>query len=694
MGNIVVRSAPDKDGAHNMSSMVKHLISASMLILPFAAAASAQQLSPVIWQPGTGGTTGASSNSPQQQMATATQFDPSEGKIPAALQRWKTLSSASNYSFAEYASFLMSYPDWPNADEMRKNAEQAINPLSYSPNQAVAYFDRLPPLTNTGRAKFAIALDATGDKMRAESVAREAWRSGPLSDDDESRLFRIAGSKFTSADHDARVDRLLWSSATRNAERWIAYTSPQRRPAFAAALATRQNSPDAALKVQEAGVSANSEASLLAARADALRVSGNSFAARELLANRGRLVAPVPVLKDWYKLLLTHAQAAANDGQYDVAYRIASRVDDAPPAGLIMVNQDLTTRDHYTSLTWLAGSLALERLGRPGDAANMFASYANAAKSPQTRSKGLHWAGKAAARNSDQAGATRYYEQAATYYDSFFGQLSLEQLRRPLPPVPKIAVTPPQLTETNTPAVYLAAALASKYGTWKDQSNFLRAISSNAKTPSDFASAIGLSKKINRPDLAVMAGRTARYYGYSDLLGNGYPTVEVPASQNHNWTLAHAIMRQESQFDKAAVSHAGARGLMQLMPGTARETSGKISMAYRPDALTVDTDYNIALGSTYIQRMLDYYGGSYPLAIAAYNGGPGNVNKWLKAYGDPRTGQIGIMEWIEKIPLSETRDYVYRVLENAVMYDHLHPEKARVKSATPLSTYLGKSTPG
>lgn len=515
-----------------------------------------------------------------------------------------------------------------------------------------------------------------------------------MTDDDEARLFRIAGNKFTSADHDARVDRLLWSSATRSAERWIAYTSPQRRPAFTAALATRMKSPDAALRVQEAGSSANGEASLLAARADALRISGNSYAARELLANRANLVAPAPVLKDWYQLLLTHAQAAANDGQYDVAYRIASRVDDSVPAGLVMVDQDLTTRDRYTSLTWLAGTMALERLGRPRDAVLMFGRYADAAKAPQTRSKGLHFAGKAAAKAGDQAGATRYHEQSANYYESFFGQLSLEQLRRPLPPVPRVAATPPPLTEGSAPPVFLAAALASKYGSWKDQSNFLRAIARNAKTPGDFATAIGLSQKINRPDLAVMAGRTARYFGYSNLLANGYPTVNVPASQNHNWTLAHAIMRQESQFDKAAISHAGARGLMQLMPGTARETSGKIAMSYRPDALTVDTDYNIALGSTYIQRMLDYYGGSYPLAIAAYNGGPGNVNKWLRANGDPRTGQIGIMEWIEKIPLSETRDYVYRVLENAVMYDHLHPEKARVRSATPLSTYLGKSTPG
>jgi len=674
--------------------MVKHLISASLLVVPFISSASAGQ-APVVFAPGTGGTSIPGQSSPMPAPLSAPAYDPSEGNIPAALQRWKMLSQSSKFSFGDYATFLMAFPDWPDSDEMRRNAESAINPLTTSPNQVVAYFDRLTPLTNSGRAKFAIALDATGDRARAEAVAREAWRGGILTDDEETRLVRIAGNKMTTADHDARVDRLLWSSATTPASRWIAYTSPSRRQAFYAALATRSKSPDAAIRVQEAGASANAEASLLAARVDALRTSGNSFAARELLANRANLVTPAPVLKDWYKLLLDHAQAAANDGQYDVAYRIASRIDDAVPPGLVMLDQDLTPRDRYTSLAWLAGSTALERLGRPRDAVTMFTRYAAAAKSPQTRSKGLHWAGKAAARAGDQAGATNFYSQAAVYYDSFFGQLSLEQLRRPLPPVPGTNLSPPPLADSTAPAVYRAAALASKYGSWKDQSNFLRAITRNAKTPAEHVAAIALANKIGRPDLKVMAGRNARYFGYADLMGIGYPTVSVPASQSHNWTLAHAIMRQESQFDRAAVSHAGARGLMQLMPGTARETSGKISMAYRPDALTVDTDYNIALGSTYIQRMLDYYGGSYPLAIAAYNGGPGNVNKWLKAYGDPRTGQIGVMEWIEKIPLSETRDYVYRVLENAVMYDHLHPERARYNNKQyPLSHYLGKSTPG
>ena len=529
--------------------------------------------------------------------------------------------------------------------------------------------------------------------MRAETQAREAWRSGPLNNDDEARLYRFAGSRFNAADHDAHVDRLLWASSTSAAERWIAYTSPQRRPAFAAALALRLKAPDADFKVNEVGTSANSEASLIAARVDALRASGNSFGARTLLANRSILAAPAPVLKDWYQLLLTHAQAAKDDGQYDLAYRIASRVDDAIPSGVLMLDQDIATRDRYTSLTWLAGSVALEQFGRPRDAVAMFERYAAAAKSPQTRSKGLYWAGKAAAKAGDFASANRFHEQAAVFYESFFGQLALEQLRRPMPNVPHVAAATPVIAEGSVPDVLLAAALASKYGSWRDQSNFFRAIARNTSDKNDYVAAVGLSQKLGRPDLAVMVGRSARSAGIPDLLGNSYPTVNVPAAHIQTWTLAHAIMRQESQFDRAAVSSAGARGLMQLMPGTARETSGKIAMAYRPDALTVDTDYNIALGATYIERMLTYFGGSYPLAIAAYNGGPGNVNKWLKAYGDPRTGSIDMMEWIEKIPLSETRDYVYRVLENAVMYDHLHPEKARVRSATPLTTYLGKATP-
>ncbi len=683
-----------------MSVMVKHLISVSAIILPAISCVSvpvmAQSAAPqtgIVWAPGTGGTP----STPISATATAVPkalYDPSEGNIPAALQRWRMLSTSPNYSFAEYASFLITYPDWPENEAMRKNAEQAINLLDYSPSQAVAFFDRLPPLSSSGRAKYAIALQANGDKARAIEWARKAWREGPLTDDDEARIQSFAGSQLTAADHDARVERLLWSGATRAAERILPYTSAGRRPVLAAWLAAKSKSPDSASKFAAAGSSANSEAGLLIERANQLRASGNAWGARDLLAGRGTLNTPPSVAKDWYKALLTYAQGAADDGQYEVAYKIASRVDDGVAAGVNMADQDLRTRDQYTSLTWLAGQLARNKLGRPKDAIAMYQRYAGAAKSPQTRSKGFYWAGKAAAKAGDNALATQYFNQAGQYFDYFYGQLALEALGRPLPPVPAGAPLPQIGRIDASKSALLATKLAAKYSSWKDQSSFLRTISKVPTTADEYLGTISLSQQIGRPDLAVMAGRNARLKGIDSILRYGFPTVNVPASEADNWTMIHAISRQESQFDRAIVSHAGARGLMQLMPGTARETSGKIAMSYRPDALTTDTDYNIQLGSTYFKRMLANFDGSYPLAVAAYNAGPGNVNKWLAANGDPRTGAVGILEWIESIPLFETRDYVQRVLENAVMYDHLHPERARMKSPNPLSRYLAKSTPG
>jgi soluble lytic murein transglycosylase len=687
-----------------MTLMVKHLISVAVFVIPaFALAQPVQQTpgnspapssvsspaQPIIFKTGTGQP--APMNGPVANIPKA-MADPSEGNIPAALQRWRMLTSSGNYAFSEYASFLMAYPDWPKADELRKTAEQSINPLNYSPSQVVAFFDRLPPKTNTGHAKYAIALSAIGDKARAEEWARKAWRLGPMTDDDEARLIQIAGSKFTSSDYDERVEELLWAGGTRSATKYIGYTSAQRRPALAAWLATKTNSPDAASLVSQAENTGN--AGLIAERANALKAAGNSFAARDLLANRLRLSAPPTSIDRWYKMLVGYATAAANDGSYEQAFKIASRVDDAVPPGMSIADQGLPIRDQYTNLTWIAGRIAMDKLGRYADAARMFRLYGEAAKSPQTRSKGLYWAGKAALKGNDSATAGQHFEAAAQYFDYFYGQLALEQLRRPLPIVPVQPALPQVATGNGAKSSFIAARITPKYGSWKEQSEFVRAISKSAQTPDEFLRAISLSQALGRPDLSVMAGRNARVTGYTNFVRYAFPTVNVPADQQANWTFIHAISRQESQFDKAIVSHAGAKGLMQLMPGTARETAGKIQMAYRPDALTTDPEYNIQLGSTYFQRVLSQFGGSYPLAVAAYNAGPGNVNKWLRLNGDPRSGSISMIDWIEAIPIFETRNYVQRVLENAVMYDHLNPQFGRKTGNLPLSYYLGKNTPG
>jgi soluble lytic murein transglycosylase len=229
-------------------------------------------------------------------------------------------------------------------------------------------------------------------------------------------------------------------------------------------------------------------------------------------------------------------------------------------------------------------------------------------------------------------------------------------------------------------------------GYWEDQSKFARAIANNADSDTDHYLAAELARSIGRPDMSVMVGRRAVSNGLTGYGTSAFPQVPVPPSAQYNWTMVHAIARQESQFDKQIVSHAGARGLMQLMPGTAREQAGKMGLG---DGSLNDPSYNIMLGSGYFQRMLDYYGGSYPLAVAAYNAGAGNVNKWIAANGDPRMPGADMLRWIEQIPIFETRNYVQRVLENAVVYEAMNPERAKFRGTTAvLSRYLGKQTPG
>lgn len=622
-----------------------------------------------------------------------------DAQVSAAVNEWRRLNQSDTLSFLEYASFLSANPGFPGEERMRKVAEQAINPLSYSPSQVVSYFVKYPPLTNTGWARYAIALSASGraaDSALAVDAARKAWRGGALGPDDEARLFSLFGRSFGQGDHDMRMDALLWSNATSGADRQLAYVSPARRPIFEARLALKRKAVDASAKMQLADAAGAADAGYLADKAMWLRDSGNSWAARDLLAKRASVAVPPANAEKWYEALLTNARGAANDRQWAIAYAIASKVDDAYIPGTDIRDRPIGERDDYTSLVWLAGTAAYYELKQPLDAAGMFRRYAEAARSPQTVSKGYYWAGRAAQEAGNAALANSYLERAGAYADQFYGQLALERLGRDLP-VPA-AAAPVQVADAERTAFYnravvRAARMLGQQGYWQDQSKFVRAIGNGAATPADAILAAELSKSIGRPDLSVMAGRKAGSIGLLSYSESSYPRISIPGGHQANWTMIHAIARQESQFDRQAVSHAGARGLMQLMPGTARETAGKIGLSYDAASLN-DPSYNIQLGSTYFQSMLRYYGGSFPLAVAAYNAGPGNVNKWIAANGDPRLPGVDMLRWIENIPIYETKNYVQRVLENAVVYDLMNPAQVRMGGKAPLSRYLGKQQPG
>ncbi|PZU61119.1 MAG: lytic transglycosylase [Sphingobium sp.] len=624
---------------------------------------------------------------------------PTDAQIGAAIAQWRSLQQSDTLPAASYSSFIIANPGWPGEDRMRRLAETRIDPNSYQPSQVVAYFSRLPARTAVGHARYAAALSAMGRLPEARLEARAAWTAGGLTPDDEARLLSAFGSSFTTADHDARADMLLWQRNSGGVDRILSYTSTARRPAFAARLAMIRKAPDAAVKVAAAESYSAADAGFLADKAMWLRDQGNSIAARTLLANRPVLASRPGDVEDFYEALLANARAAANDSQWSFAWAIASKVDDALAPGVQVRDQGIGVRDDYTSLTWLAGTTAFYNLNKPADAMGMFQRYATAARSPQTISKGYYWAGRAALAMNDRTRADSFFALAAGYPDQFYGQLSLERLGRPVPTPAtmdrSLSITPAQRTAFTNSSVVRAAKALGQMGLWEDQSKFIRAIAANADSQADHQLATELALAIGRPDLGVMVGRRAVADGLSGYGSASFPRITVPSGHQANWTMIHAIARQESQFDRAAVSHAGARGLMQLMPGTARETAGKIGLSYNAGALTADTGYNIQLGSTYFQKMLSYYSGSYPLAVAAYNAGPGNVNKWLAANGDPRLSGADMLRWIESIPIYETRNYVQRVLENAVVYDAMNPGNARFRgSATPLSRYLGKNSAG
>ncbi len=620
-----------------------------------------------------------------------------DSAISLAISEWNAARQSDALPFSSYARFLVAHPGWPGEAAIRKSAERALRTDSEDPQLVAAYFGRFTPMNATSALRQAEALDAIGRRDEARMAAKRAWTLGALSPVDESRLVTRWPGLLSSADHDARMDRLLWSRATTIAARQLPLTSPSRQPQFDARVAMQAKATDAATKLGNVAPSANGDPGFLLDRVNWLRLTGQEYAAQALLAAPRRLNAPPLDAERWLETLVGVARNAAAQGQLQTAFDIARQVEDIYPGGTVVRDRPFGERDEFTNATWLAGTTALNKLGRPVDAIRMFDLYAQAARSPQTRSKGLYWAGRAAEAAGRRAEANAYYANAAALFDQFYGQLAAERLGRApvIPPMTvRIEVSQNQRTAFFDQEIVRAVQLLGQRADHATQTLFVRQIAQAATSDVDHVLAVELAQRIARPDLSVMIGRSAGINGYNDYVRAGFPVVPVPAEAADNWTMVHAISRQESQFDRAAVSRVGARGYMQLMPGTARETSVKIGANYDMGALTSDPQYNIRLGSWYFARLMDRYNGSYPLAVAAYNAGPGNVNKWLAANGDPRTGSIDILQWIEAIPLSETRGYVQRVLENAVVYDMIDPSKARVRSNTPLSMYLGKRTAG
>ena len=614
--------------------------------------------------------------------------------VAYSLDQWRRLRQSSGYSFADYASFLIANPDWPDASRMRDWAEKAMRPGENAAT-VIAFFARDKPDTGNGWARLADAYSASGRAADALNAARSAWASADLSQDDEQSIWSRYGASFTRTDHDGRIDSLLFARKPEAASRFLAYASPERQAAFAARIALQQGSPSAEDLYRPLMASVTSDAGLLMDRARYLRDHNYDDSAEDLAARPHHFTYKPADAERFYEMMLLLADDAADSRRWQTAYNITRQIDDVLPAGAVVADQTLAIRDKYTDLAWLGGSVALDRMRAPASAVAMFYRYARAGRSLQVQTKGDYWAGRAATAAGEFKTANSYFQSAAAYPDLFYGQLALERLGRsvPAPPaaMPQYTTTSVQRAAFDNRRLVQALRILRQQNRTGEEALFVQALARSLDTNVDRNLALELAQQLGRKDLPVWVARMARIKGDSFYVRQAYPMLSASLS-GEIWSLAHGISRQESSFDPYIISHAGARGTMQLMVGTARDQARKLGVGFDSYKLLSDPDYNVMLGSAYFQHMLDIWNGNVPLAVASYNAGSGNVGKWVRRYGDPR-GNVDVVGWIEAIPFDETRGYVERVIENSVVYDSLRSTQPQ-RTALHVSRYLGKSRPG
>jgi soluble lytic murein transglycosylase len=615
--------------------------------------------------------------------------------IAGDIARWNSLRQSDALPFSAYATFLLGHRGWPGEAAMRSAAEQRLSLEPVAPGEVLRYFSALPPLTAAGHAQQALALQSTGRAEEARDAARRAWTAGVLPLDVEQRLLATFGASLGQDDHDRRMEALLGNGDSQSAARTLVWAPAAKRSLYEARLALQTRASDAYERVGALDPAFRRDGGLLLDQAIWLRNTGQSAAARQLLASRGRLERPVANPARWLDTALTLTRGAANDSQWTTAYGIASKLDDLYPAGTDVSDRPYGERDDYTSLAWLGGTTALFRLGRPADAARLFELYARAARSPQTRAKGFFWAARAANAAGNAGQASAWLEQAAASPDQFYGQLALDRLgRTPAPPPVPPAADPAERAAFAARPLAEAIRYLGMIGRRGDQAVFVRALAVQLRDDRERAIAGEFGRAIGRLDLGVWAAREARSLGDSFYARTAFPEVPIPPAYARNWAFAHGIMRQESSFDRSAVSSAGARGMMQLMPGTARQTAGRVGVPYDLGRLTEDPQYNILLGNHYLEELMSEWGGNAVLVSAAYNAGSGNVRRWIATNGDPRSPGADVLRWIEDIPFSETRNYVQRVLENTLVYDSMNPNRGVAPTRSRISYYLGQTPRG
>lgn len=561
-------------------------------------------------------------------------------------------------------AFREANPDWPHQAGLREAAERTLFLSDAPASKVFAFFRNDPPQTGAGKAALAGAYLSRGDKAKAKALLSSAWREHYLDAKVEKKILAKFGSMLTPADDQARIDMLLYTgdaSLAREAERIARLLPKADRRTVAARIAVVRHRRDAGRLLRALPEKANKDdTGLLFNRIQYLRRSDHDEEAWKMLLSAPRDPRKLVDLEQWWIERRINCRAALEAHDYRIAYKLAA-------------GHGPLTGSSLRQAEFLAGWIALRFLHEPKTALPHFVALRAAATGSRSLAQADYWLGRTAVALGERQKAILYYAAAAHYPQHYYGQLGRQALgSKPATLTIAPSPTPDRAEITRFLKRDTVKAIGAALGADERQI-----------TPSFF---FALARRLNDPaeivllaELAIRSGQQAVSVRLSKIAFNrdmplgdyALPIGVIPKFERLgdgvNLALLHALSRQESEFNADARSPAGARGLMQLMPATARRVAREYKVKFRTSRLN-DPAYNVQLGEAHLCDLIERYNGSYFLALVAYNAGPGRVREWIRYFGDPRDPGVDPIDWIESIPFTETRNYVMKIMESLQLY--------------------------
>jgi len=554
----------------------------------------------------------------------------------------------------EIAAAAQSLSGWPGMAALRRNSERALSRENPGAKTVIAAFGGTAPQTVEGVTILARAHMALGNRDAARAVLAPFWRTEKLDPKDEIAIIKEFGKIIPASDHRIRMERMLYSDRVNSANRVAGLAGAS---ALAEAWGAVIKNDKAAAKLLEAVPAKQRSAGYIFARAKYLRRNDQFSLAAALMLKAPKERAALIDPDAWWLERRVLSRELLDQGEVQTAYRVAAAHAAESPVNAV-------------DAEFHAGWYALRGLKDAKTASRHFARIADVADGSISLARAYYWLGRAAEAGGPGR-ASDYFQRASNYGTTFYGQLAAQRIGRS---AIKVSYPSPSDSDRRNFARREAVQAITRleradYESLAD--TLYRDLAAQLTSPGELALLAVMAEKRGNHFLALKVGKIAASRGV-EVGALAHPLGVIPSSANISGSgkaLAYAVARQESEFNISAVSGAGARGLLQLLPGTAKETAKKAGLAYSQARLTTDAGYNATLGAAFLGEQLGRFNGSYVLTFAGYNAGPRRAQQWVSRYGDPRGTDIDtVVDWIERIPFAETRSYVQRVMENYQVY--------------------------